>query len=134
VKDKIGTGYWSRNKHELLLIGTRGHVPAPSPGAQWPSVIEAPVREHSRKPDQVYELIEAYFPTLPKIELHARGAVARPGWDVWGLEAPTEGGDADEIEFKDDGVDIFDDPAVVDAIDAFEDAAAYEMEDAHETR
>jgi hypothetical protein len=33
-------------------------------------------------------MIEGYFPTLPKIELHARGPIARPGWDVWGLEAP----------------------------------------------
>ena len=43
---------------------------------------------HSDKPAVFYEIIERYFPTLPKIELHARSAVARPGWDVWGLEAP----------------------------------------------
>ena len=89
VKDRIGTGYWSRNKHELLLVGTRGHVPAPAMGTQWPSVIEAPVGRHSEKPSVAYELIEAYFPTLPKIELHARGIVARTGWVMWGLEAPT---------------------------------------------
>ena len=88
VKDRVGTGYWSRNKHELLLIGTRGHVPAPAPGTQWPSAIEAPVRRHSEKPAVFYEIIEGYFPTLPKIELHARGDEARPGWDVWGPEAP----------------------------------------------
>ena len=88
VKDRVGTGYWSRNKHELLLIGTRGHVPAPAPGTQWPSAIEAPVGRHSEKPAVFYEIIERYFPTLPKIELHARGATLRPEWDVWGLEAP----------------------------------------------
>jgi hypothetical protein len=33
-------------------------------------------------------MIEVYFPTLPKIELHARGVVPRLGWDVWGIEAP----------------------------------------------
>jgi N6-adenosine-specific RNA methylase IME4 len=140
VKDRIGTGYWFRNQSELLLLGTRGHIPAPAPGTQWPGLISAPVREHSRKPDQVYELIEAYFPTLPKIELHARSATLRPGWDMWRLEAPNAPhehqasagvDDADEI---DDGVDIFEDAGVVDAIDAFEDAAAYEMEDAHEGR
>lgn len=86
VKDRFGTGYWFRNQHELLLVGTRGNPPAPAPGTQWQSVIEAPVREHSRKPDEVYELIEAYFPNLPKIELFARHA--RPGWDRWGAEAP----------------------------------------------
>jgi N6-adenosine-specific RNA methylase IME4 len=86
IKDRIGTGYWSRNAHEHLLIGTRGKIPAPAPGTQWPSVIQAPVGRHSEKPATVYELIELYFPTLPKIELFARAA--RPGWDCWGLEAP----------------------------------------------
>ncbi|WP_336801461.1 MT-A70 family methyltransferase [Kaistia sp. MMO-174] len=85
-KDRTGTGYWNRNKHELLLVGTRGDIPAPAPGEQWPSVIEAPVGAHSAKPEIFAEMIEAYYPNLPKIELNARRA--RPGWDVWGLEAP----------------------------------------------
>jgi N6-adenosine-specific RNA methylase IME4 len=86
VKNKIGTGYWFRNKHELLLVGTRGSVPAPSEDIRWPSAIEAPVGRHSEKPDVFYELIEAYFPNLPKIELNARRR--RDGWDSWGWEAP----------------------------------------------
>jgi N6-adenosine-specific RNA methylase IME4 len=49
-------------------------------------VIEAAVGAHSEKPTAVYELVEAYFPNLPKIEINARKA--RPGWDNWGLEAP----------------------------------------------
>jgi N6-adenosine-specific RNA methylase IME4 len=81
-KDRIGTGYWNRNKHELLLVGTRGSIPAPAPGTQRPSVIEAPRGRHSEKPEAAYELIEAYFPTLPKIELNARRQ--RPGWTSWG--------------------------------------------------
>ena len=85
-KDRIGTGYWFRNAHELLLVGTRGKIPAPAMGTQWESVIDAPVGKHSEKPDKFYELIEAYFPNLPKIELNARAA--RPGWDAWGNEAP----------------------------------------------
>ena len=85
-KDRVGTGYWSRNKHEHLLVGTRGKIPAPAPGTQWPSVIDAPVGRHSEKPVIFYELIESYYPTLPKIELFARAA--RPGWSCWGLEAP----------------------------------------------
>ena len=88
AKNRMGTGFWNRNKHELLLIGTRGHIPAPAMGTQAASLIEAPVRSHSEKPAVFYEIIERYFPTLPKIELHARSAVARPGWDAWGLEAP----------------------------------------------
>ena len=85
AKDRIGTGYWFRNKHEILLAGTRGRIPAPAPGTQWPSLIEASVREHSRKPDAIYKLLEVYFPNLPKVELFARHA--RPGWDRWGAEA-----------------------------------------------
>ena len=87
-KDRIGTGYWFRNKHEILLIGTRGKVPAPAMGTQWSSLIQAPVGRHSEKPENFCEMIESYFPTLPKIELHARGVMSRPGRDVWGLEAP----------------------------------------------
>jgi hypothetical protein len=75
------------NRHELLLIGARGDIPAPAMGTQWPSVIEAPIRRHSEMPAAVFELIESYYPSLPKIELHARGRF-RPGWDVWGNEAP----------------------------------------------
>jgi len=86
AKDRLGTGYWFRNKHEILLVGTRGDIPAPSMGTQFESVIEAPVGRHSEKPERFYELIEAYFPTLPKIELNARRA--RAGWDCWGKEAP----------------------------------------------
>jgi N6-adenosine-specific RNA methylase IME4 len=86
IKNKAGTGYWVRNRLELLLIGKRGNIPCPAPGCQFDSVIEAPVREHSRKPDVAYEMIEAMFPTLPKIELFARAA--RDGFDCWGNEAP----------------------------------------------
>jgi len=86
LKDKIGTGYWNRNKHELLLIGTRGKVPAPAMGTQWHSVIEAPRGEHSEKPEIFLRMIEEYYPTLPKIELNRRGP-ARPSWDAWGFEA-----------------------------------------------
>jgi len=99
VKDRAGTGYWSRNRHEILLIGARGYVPAPAMGTQWPSVIEAPVARHSEKPAAVYELIESYFPTLPKIELHARGRF-RAGWDVWGNEAPDPPSNAEARELE----------------------------------
>jgi N6-adenosine-specific RNA methylase IME4 len=91
-KEISGTGYWFRNRHELLLVGTRGNVPAPAMGTQWPSVNIERRRAHSVKPEWAYQMIEGYFPTLPKIELFAR--CARPGWDCWGFEAPaTEGRD-----------------------------------------
>lgn len=88
IKDALGIGYWFRSAHELLLVGTRGNVPAPAMGTQWASVLEAPRGAHSAKPPRVHALIEDYFPTLPKIELNARAA--RPGWDAWGAEAPGE--------------------------------------------
>ena len=86
IKDRSGTGYWFRNHHELLLVGTRGSIPAPAMGTQYPSAFSAKVEEHSVKPDCVYTMIEAYFPSLPKIELNAR--IKREGWERWGNEAP----------------------------------------------
>src|SRR5262245_30780890 len=85
-KDKIGTGFWNREKHELLLIGTRGQIPCPAPGEQWDSLIMAPRGEHSEKPECFLEMIERYYPNVPKIELNRRGP-PRPGWDAWGNEA-----------------------------------------------
>jgi N6-adenosine-specific RNA methylase IME4 len=82
VKDRAGTGYWTRNKHEVLLIGKRGNVPAPAMGTQPESVVHDAVGKHSAKPDIFYDIIEAMFPTLPKIELNARDH--REGWDSWG--------------------------------------------------
>lgn len=85
VKDRLGTGYWFRNKHELLLLATRGQVPAPAPGEQFPSVIEADVGAHSAKPDVFAQMIEAMFPNLPRLEMFGRKQ--REGWEVWGNEA-----------------------------------------------
>jgi N6-adenosine-specific RNA methylase IME4 len=94
VKPNIGLGFWARTRHELLLLGTRGHPPAPAPGANFPSVIEAKTREHSRKPDEAYTILESYFPTVPKVELFARARTPRPGWDHRGAEAGSvEAGD-----------------------------------------
>jgi N6-adenosine-specific RNA methylase IME4 len=84
-KDRISTGRWNRSKHELLLIGTRGNPPCPAPGTQWESLIIAPKTEHSAKPECFLEMIEGYYPTMPKIELNRRGP-PRPGWDAWGNE------------------------------------------------
>ena len=84
VKDRIGTGYWARSRHELLLIGTCGEVPAPAPGDQPASVICAPVKRHSSKPAAFAEMVAAMFPHVPKLEMFARAP--RPGWDAWGNE------------------------------------------------
>lgn len=85
VKDRIGTGYWTRNKHELLLIGTRGSIPAPTMGTQPPSAMAVDLLAHSEKPPIFAMMIEHLFPTVPKLEMFCRSA--RPGWDVMGNEA-----------------------------------------------
>jgi N6-adenosine-specific RNA methylase IME4 len=84
-KVHIGTGYWFRNRHELLLVGIKGSIPAPAMGEQFASVMTIARKEHSAKPEQFLELIEQYFPSLPKIELNRRGP-PRAGWDAWGNE------------------------------------------------
>lgn len=84
--DARGPGYWFTGEHELLLVGRRGDVPAPSPGSQFRSTFSAPVGDHSAKPECALEMIEAYYPNVPKIELNRRGP-ARPGWSAWGNEA-----------------------------------------------
>jgi len=86
AKDRVGTGYWFRNAHELLLVGVRGAIPAPAMGTQWDSLISEEVGEHSQKPEAFLRMIEQYFPNLPKIELNRRGP-ARKGWAAWGNEA-----------------------------------------------
>jgi N6-adenosine-specific RNA methylase IME4 len=85
---RFGLGHYCRTQHEHLLIATRGERLHPNPSDLSSSVIYAPRREHSRKPDEVYEIIERMYPELPKIELFARQA--RPGWDAWGnqIEPP----------------------------------------------
>ena len=85
VKDWIGLGIWLRNRHELLLVGRRGNHPPPKAELRADSVIEAPRRRHSEKPEAAYELIERTYPHASKLELYARGP-ARHGWAAWGNE------------------------------------------------
>ena len=84
VKDKIGMGYYARQRHELLLIATRGTPGTPSPSTRPDSVIEARRGRHSAKPGGVYDLITSMYPDVPRVELFAR--TVRPGWMAWGNE------------------------------------------------
>jgi N6-adenosine-specific RNA methylase IME4 len=88
AKDRAGTGYWFRSKHELLLVGVRGNVPAPLPGTQDDSLINAPVGAHSQKPDCFRNMIGRHYAGLPMIELFCRGAPG-PGWQAFGNQALT---------------------------------------------
>jgi N6-adenosine-specific RNA methylase IME4 len=85
VKGSIGPGVWFRNEYEQLLLATRGNWPPPEPEDRVSSVIRAPRRAHSQKPDEVYDLIERMYPHATKLELFARGK-PRPGWAAWGNE------------------------------------------------
>lgn len=78
---QIGLGQYMRQAHELLLFGVRGDAMMPDKGQLPLSVIVAPRRQHSRKPDEQYDLIEAVSP-CPRIEFFARRAW--PGWEHFG--------------------------------------------------
>lgn len=82
VKSRPGTGFWVRNRHELVLIAKRGRFACPRPAPFADSVIEAPTREHSRKPEALQDRIDAIWPGARKLEMFARRA--RAGWTVWG--------------------------------------------------
>jgi N6-adenosine-specific RNA methylase IME4 len=84
-KGKIGMGYHARNQHEILLIAKRGEIPPPEAGTQPPSVYREDRTEHSAKPAFFAEMIEGFYPTLPKIELFCRSP--REGWAVWGNQS-----------------------------------------------
>jgi len=74
-----GLGFWTRANPELCLLATLGHPRRR--GRNVRKLIVAPRREHSRKPDETYERIEALCEG-PYLELFARAR--RPGWDAWG--------------------------------------------------
>lgn len=91
--DGRGVGFYFRNVTEILLFGVRGKAARTlAPGRSQVNFIEAPdgdllktrKREHSRKPDEQYAIIESCS-RGPFLELFARGE--RPGWTVWGNQA-----------------------------------------------
>jgi len=82
--DGRGVGFYFRNVTELVLFGVRGGVRTLAPGRGQTNLLATRKREHSRKPDELYDIIEACSPD-PRLELFAR--YAREGWTAWGLEA-----------------------------------------------
>ena len=83
--DGRGVGFYFRNVTEILLFGVRGkNARTLAPGRRQVNTIATRKREHSRKPDEQYPLIESCSPG-PYLEMFARGE--RPGWSVWGNEA-----------------------------------------------
>ena len=81
--DGRGVGFYFRNVTELVLFGIRGSLRTLAPGRRQVNLFKSMKREHSRKPDQLYSIIEACSPP-PYLELFARHR--RPGWHQWGNE------------------------------------------------
>lgn len=84
-KEIIGMGYYWRQRHELLLLASRGSLPVPEPANRPDSIFVERRSKHSQKPALVYSMIERMYPTAAKIELFARNE--REGWDRWGNQA-----------------------------------------------
>src|SRR6202795_4759371 len=83
--DGRGVGYYFRNVTELILFGVRGkNARTLAPGRTQVNYFSSRKREHSRKPDEQYEIIEACSAD-PYVELFARGS--RRGWSIWGNQA-----------------------------------------------
>mgnify|MGYP003382046030 FL=1 len=83
--DRRGVGFYFRNVTEIILFGVRGkNVRTLQPGRSQENIISSQKREHSRKPDEQYKIIESCS-SGPYLELFARGP--RKGWDVWGNQS-----------------------------------------------
>lgn len=86
--DGRGVGFYFRNTTELLLFGTRGkNARTLAAGRRQVNFLATRKREHSRKPDEIFPIIEACSPG-PRLELFAREK--RKGWTIWGNQAPDD--------------------------------------------
>jgi N6-adenosine-specific RNA methylase IME4 len=85
--DGRGVGFYFRNVTETILFGVRGSLRTFQPGRRQVNLLATRKREHSRKPDELYKIVEACSPG-PFLELFAR--YPQPGWSAWGNEAAPE--------------------------------------------
>jgi len=83
--DGRGVGFYFRNTTELVLFGVRGKLRTLDPGRRQVNIVKTRKREHSRKPDELYDIIEACSPG-PYLELFARGQHSED-WNVWGHQS-----------------------------------------------
>ena len=86
--DGRGVGFYFRNVTELVLFGVRGSTRTLGPGRTQVNILLSRKREHSRKPDELYDVIEQCSPG-PYLELFARHG--RRGWVQWGNEVDSNG-------------------------------------------
>jgi len=81
-----GMGSYTRANCEFVLLGIRGKLTRQSKGVH--QVVEARVREHSQKPEEVRNKIVELYGDVPRVELFSRDQV--PGWDMWGNQTETD--------------------------------------------
>ncbi len=81
-KPRMGTGYWARTMHEQVLIGSIGK---PRKFSAFPSLFDGVAREHSRKPEEFYRLVEKHTVGLRRADVFSRAS--REGWATFGAEA-----------------------------------------------
>lgn len=87
TKTHLGVGHWLRNSTEHCALAVRGNVKAFSGRTltNESTILHSPRREHSRKPESFYQLVDKLCPDITKLEMFARES--RDGWDCWGDEA-----------------------------------------------
>ena len=86
-----GTGYWSANTMEVLLLGIKGNVPAPSPDQRMEQVIVAAQGKHSEKPEVFADGITKMFPNVAKLDMFARKESHKgEHWFYWGNEVSND--------------------------------------------
>lgn len=81
-----GLGMWTRANAEICILATRGNPKRISKGIH--SIIDTPIEEHSKKPDEVRKRIVQLCGDLPRVELFARQKI--DGWDAWGNEVESD--------------------------------------------
>lgn len=86
--DGRGVGFYFRNVTEIVLFGVRGKMRTGDAGRRQPNILCTQKREHSRKPDELYGVVEACSPG-PYLELFARHR--REGWTSWGDQLDSQG-------------------------------------------
>ena len=83
--DGRGVGFYFRNVTEMVLFGVKGkNARTLAPGRSQVNFLKTQKREHSRKPDEFYNIVESCS-SGPYLEMFARGS--RPGWSTWGNQA-----------------------------------------------
>ena len=98
-KVNIGMGFWARGQHELLLVGVKGSFSPPPPSMRIGSVIRIKRGVHSKKPDEIRNLIACWYPKESKLEMFARQVTF--GWSIFGNQVVSDV----EIEVKEQTIE-----------------------------